>query len=100
MKLQVLGVKRVMGTSKAGAAFDICSVIATVPVDVVSNEKITVQGFGYEVAEMPLDPSVLSQFSAVKFPASLELVTDTRLYRGKLETFVTGIQVAPGVRAA
>lgn len=100
MKLQVLGVKRVSGTSKAGSAFDICSLIATVPVDVTANQKITVQGFGYEVAEIPLDPGCMSQFASVKFPAALELNTDTRPFHGKLETFVSGIQGASTVRAA
>lgn len=100
MKLQVLGVKRVSGTSKAGSAFDICSVIAMVAVDVAANEKIQVVGYGFEVAEIPLDPACLPQFASCKFPSSMDLKTDTRPFRGKLETFVTGIEGAPAARVA
>jgi hypothetical protein len=54
------------------------------------NGKTNIHGFGFELAEMELDPACLSSFSRVSFPAMLELETDTRPYMGKLESVVTG----------
>lgn len=90
MKLNVIGVKRIKGTSsKTGNDFDMCRLFALVPITPASG-KTTIEGFGFELAEMELEHSALSSFSRVSFPALLELTTDTRPYMGKLETVVTG----------
>lgn len=90
MKLNVIGVKRIQGkSSKTGNDFDMCRIFALVPVTALSG-KTNIQGFGFELAEMELDPAALSSFSRISFPAMLELETDTRPYMGKLESVVTG----------
>jgi hypothetical protein len=92
MKLNVLGVKRISGTSsKSGNEFDMCNVLGIVPVNTGGGKSVKVEGYGYEVAELPLDPSMLHVFAGIKFPAVLDLETDSRPYMGKLETFVVGI---------
>lgn len=92
MKLNVLGVKRISGNSaKTGNDFDMCNVFGIVPLQIGGGKSVKVEGYGYEVAELPLDPAALPLFASVKFPAVLELETDSRPYMGKLETFVTGI---------
>lgn len=92
MKLQVLGVKRISGkSSKTGNDFDMCNLIGVVPVQTGTGKSTAIVGYGFETAEVPLDPEALPQFSAVKFPTLLDLETDSRPYMGKLETFVTGI---------
>jgi len=92
MKLNVLGVKRISGTStKTGNEFDMCNLLAAVPIQVGGGKSVSIQGFGFEVAELPLEPSALALFSSIKFPVVLDLETDSRPYMGKLETFVTGI---------
>lgn len=95
MKLNVIGVKRIQGkSSKTGNDFDMCRIFALVPISPLSG-KTNIQGFGYELAEMELEPSALAMFSRVTFPAMLELETDTRPFMGKLESVVTGFaQVA------
>lgn len=99
MKLQVLGVKRIHGTSsKTGNDFDMCNLFGIVPVQTGSGKSTKVEGYGFETAELPLDPLALHQFANLKFPCTLELITDSRPYMGKLETFVTGFQ--PLVKAA
>lgn len=101
MKLNVLGVKRISGTStKTGNDFDMCNVFGIVPVQTGGGKTTKVEGYGFEVAELPLDPSALPAFASVKYPMVLELQTDSRPYMGKLETFVTGIVAAPAVKAA
>lgn len=100
MKITVLGVKRIFGTSsKTGNDFDMCNVCCQVPVQTGSGKATKVEGYGFEVAEIPLDPAALPQFAKVNFPALLDVETDSRPYMGKLETFVTGIKAA-AVRAA
>jgi len=90
MKLNVLGVKRVKGKAKSGSDFDMCRLFAMVPIDPVHSEKIDITGSGFELAEMELDPAALLSFSSLTFPVEIELQTDTRPYRGKLESVVTG----------
>lgn len=91
MKLQVIGVKRVQGTAKAtGQPFDMCTLYAIVPIERVSNGKLEVTGAGFELAEVSLEAEALAAFKTVKFPAVLELHTDSRPRFGKFETVVTG----------
>lgn len=93
MKLHVLGVKRISGTSsKTGNEFDMCNLVGIVPVQTGGGKSTRVEGYGFETAEVPLEPEALPQFAGIKFPAQLDLETDSRPYMGKLETVVTGIR--------
>ena len=102
MKLNVLGVKRISGVSaKSGNDFDMCNLLGIVPVQIGGGKSVRVEGYGYEVAELPLEAAALALFAGIKFPCILELETDSRPYMGKLETFVTGIKPGPAaVKAA
>lgn len=92
MKLNVLGVKRIHGvSSKTGNEFDMCNLMASVPVQLGGGMSTKVEGFGFEVAEIPLDPAALPLFREFHFPLVLDLETDSRPYMGKLETFVVGV---------
>ena len=95
MKLNVLGVKRIIGKSKAnGSPFDMCRLLASVPIDVGGTDKFQVTGYGSELAEVNLDPACLPSFAGVKFPCVMDLTTDSRPFRGKFETVVTGFLAA------
>lgn len=98
MKLNVLGVKRISGIAKNGNEFDMCNLLGIVPVQVGGGKTVRIEGYGFEVAELPLEQAALHLFSALKFPCVLDLETDSRPYMGKLETFVVGI--VPAVKAA
>lgn len=102
MKLTVLGVKRVQGTAKAtGQPFDMCRLIAMVAIESGGGKSVSVTGHGYEVAEINLEVAAMGQFAGVKFPQQLELLTDSRPFRGQFETVVTGfVPPVAGVRAA
>jgi hypothetical protein len=93
MKMNVCGVQRIAGTSKAGSAFDMCELLALVPVEAV-NGKVNITGAGYKVMNIALDPEALPQFMNTKFPATLDLTTDVRPERGELKTVITGIAAA------
>lgn len=101
MKLQVLGVKRIKGTSqKSGNDYDMCSLYALTPMESVKNANMQITGYGHEVAEMPLDPSILENFEKIRFPAMLTLQLEARAYRGKFESFVVGFTQESNVKAA
>lgn len=102
MKLNVLGVKRIKGTSsKSGNEFDMCHLLAVVPFQAGGSANVNITGYGMEVAEMPLAPEAMASFASLKFPVNLELDTDVRPYMGKLETFVVGfVPPSPSVKAA
>lgn len=92
MKMTVSGVQRIAGTAKAtGAAFDMCQLLALVPIETSNGGKVQVNGAGLRAMELPLDPAALPQFMSLKFPCTIELLTEPRPQRGKLETVVTGI---------
>ena len=63
---------------------------AIVPIEQISNAKFSVTGYGYEVGEMPVEPSAVKQFEKFKFPCALELTMDAVLYKGKITQIVTG----------
>lgn len=92
MKLHVLGVKRLSGTSKAGNQFDMATLVGLTPVDTGARGSIRVEGFGFDVAEIQVAPEAVQQFSGIKFPAMLELETEARPYMGKFETTVVGVK--------
>lgn len=100
MKIHVIGVKRVKGTSsKTGNDFDMCRLFGMVPITAGGSAKTSVSGFGFEVAEMELDPEAIDTFAKVSFPAMLDLETDSRPFMGKFETVVVGYK-GPAVKAA
>lgn len=100
MKIQVLGVKRMHGTAKeSGNQFDMASLYAVLPIEQLSGAKFSVEGFGYEVGEMPLEPAAIKQFENFKFPCALELTLDAVLYKGKISQVVTGTTTPAPVKA-
>lgn len=93
MKALVIGVKRVAGIAKAtGNPFDMTRVVIGSPVAPVNNDRMTVEGFGYEVNEIPMDVTAMGAFRSLRFPCVVDLETDSRPYRGKLELIVTGVK--------
>lgn len=101
MKLQVLGVKRIKGTSsKTGNDYDMCALYALAPMESIKNANMQITGYGYEVAELQLDPSIIDRFEKIRFPAHLTLETEARAYRGKFESFVVGFTQEANIKSA
>lgn len=76
MKVLVLGVSRMSGTStKSGSPkpYDMTRITYGVPLQPVSTENRTLQGSGYEVQDLDLDPACLPQFSDLKYPGVYDL---------------------------
>lgn len=101
MKAQVLGVKRMSGIAKeSGNEFDMASLTIILPIEEVNTKKIRVSGFGYEVAEMVLEPEAVQKFAGFKFPCALDLEVELVNYRGKATQIVTGTSTPVPVRSA
>lgn len=95
-KYTVLGVKVLRG-EKDGHSWDMSSVMIQTPIESFQNQKVTVLGYGFEIAEMPLDPACIHQFKDVKFPALIELEFFQRPRMGKFESVVVGLKGAPAL---
>jgi len=98
MRLNIIGIKRIKGDkSKAGNPYDICSIFGLVPIETSSNEKMTVSGQGYEIAEVPFDAEKLQlqDFNGFKFPQLVELHMDSRPRFGRFESVAVGFDVIP-----
>lgn len=95
MKALVCGVRRMAGIAKSsGNAYDMCNITLLVPVEIVNNAKMQINGAGFSVMEMPLAVESLPAFMNLKFPCQLDLETDVALRAGKPETVVVGVKAA------
>jgi hypothetical protein len=95
MKAMMIGVVRRRGKAKeSGNDYDMCNATLLTPVEPMNNGKMVVEGAGFDTMEMPVEPSALANFLTLKFPASVELVTEARPRRGKVETVIVGLAKA------
>lgn len=90
MKMQVLGAKVLKG-QKDGNDWDMSSILVQTKIESFQNQKVTVIGYGFEVTEMPLDPSCIEQFKNIQFPALVDLDIGQRARMGKFESYVVGV---------
>lgn len=90
MKMQVLGAKVLKG-QKDGNDWDMSSILVQTKIESFQNQKVTVTGYGFEVTEMPLDPSCIEQFKNIQFPALVDLDIGQRARMGKFESYVVGV---------
>ena len=90
MKMQVLGAKVLKG-QKDGNDWDMSSILVQTKIESFQNQKVTVTGYGFEVTEMPLDPSCIEQFKNIQFPAHVDLDIGQRARMGKFESYVVGV---------
>lgn len=97
MKILVSGVERIVGTSKTGSPFDMCNLHVLVPVENMAGGKVTIQGHGYKNMDIACDASVLPMFVGMfqRGPVVLDVITEARPNRGKMETCVVGVTAIP-----
>lgn len=96
MKMLVAGVKRMSGArgSKSGQPFDFAEVYGLTVIEPVQNDKVRIQGHGYEPAKVPCDEGAVSVFRQYegKFPLLLDLELDVVPFQGRFESIVTGVR--------
>jgi hypothetical protein len=93
MKILACGIERIKGTSKAGALFDMCNLHVLVPVENTSSAKVAIEGSGMKQMDIAADPAVIAQCAGLftRGPAYVEVTTEARPNRGKMETTVVGV---------
>lgn len=91
MKLTIIGMKRIKGDkSKAGNPFDMPRLFAQVPIESVSNDKVTIIGKGFEIAEIPYELEAEEAFLKLTYPLLVDLKMDSRPRFGKFESVCVG----------
>lgn len=90
MQVNAIGVVGMKGTSKTtGKEYDFAQLNVLVPVEVVATEKMQKIGYGYEVQQVDIEPSMVSKLNTVaKWPCVLELMTEQRLGHKGIRTVV------------
>lgn len=100
MRVQAIGVKRMRGVGKeSGREFDFTQLTILKAIENASKERFSLQGYGYETSEIDVENEALPQFAGVQFPATLDLIVDTKPGRKGLRSIIVGIKPAP-VKAA
>lgn len=109
MKVYAIGIARNAGISKKkdpkGKAYDICSLLVLQPIEAgagTSGDGGTWErsGYGFQVADFPASAEAIEQFKDVKFPAQIEVITETAQQFGRMTTMVTGLSVEKRLQAA
>ena len=73
MKVLVVNVQHAKGVSKSNAPYDICTISYGTQVQSVNRENRQVSGFGFQIQELGLEPSAMTQFSSLTFPTVVDL---------------------------
>lgn len=97
MKMLVAGCQRISGKSKkTGSGYDFSRLLVLSEIQNRAGDGYSVQASGYECQEIACDPAVVSQFRNLKFPASVEVVTEARPGAGGkgFEVWVVGMKAA------
>lgn len=93
MQVTIIGVSRMRGVGKQSKQpYDMARLFVMSPIRGFSKEGLDISGFGYEVAELPLAANVLGDFANLKYPATVDLLTDMELRGGKLVSVCTGLK--------
>jgi len=109
MKVFAIGITKNEGVSKksdpAGKAYKMAALLVLQPIENASGDskdggKWSRFGFGFQVAEFQADPNCLEQFRDIKFPCTLEVLTDTQQQFGRMQTVVVGCSQDKTLKAA
>jgi hypothetical protein len=96
MKLFCAGIKRGHGIGKESKnPYDMMNMLTLAPIQPGKMGGMTVEGFGYELIEMPVQSaSVVQSCAGVKFPCVLDVTIELRPYQGEYKTTITGFAEA------
>jgi len=109
MKVHAINVIRSRGISTKknpkGTPYDIGTLQILTPFETGSGDKEDGSswqrtGYGFQVTELPCRVDCIAEFASVKFPAVLEVQTDTDVVFGRMTTIVTGLSIPAQYSAA
>lgn len=92
MKVLVLNAKRTYGQKKSdGKPYEMYELAVALPLRPVNQGNYNMEGCGYDVATLPLDPSAFQKFASVLTqPKVLELIKEPMIMFGELKDTVIG----------
>ncbi|SFJ01511.1 hypothetical protein [Nitrosomonas sp. Nm34] len=92
MRVLVLNAKRTHGLKKAdGKPYEMYELTVALPLRPVAQGNYNMEGFGYDVASLPLDPAAFQKFApALTQPRILELIKEPMIMFGELKDTVIG----------
>lgn len=102
MKALVINAKKTYGKKKSdGTPYEMYVVTVSLPLRNISMGNYNVEGYGHDIAEIPLEPSILPKFQNLKEPTYLELVTDQVIMFGEMKDTVVDVRsIQPAVKSA
>jgi len=102
MKAMVINAKKTHGKRKAdGTPYEMYVVTISLPFRNVSMGNYNVEGYGHDIAEIPLDPALLPKFQNLKEPTYLELITDQVIMFGEIKDTVVDVRpIQPAAKPA
>lgn len=102
MKLFIAGVRRGHGVGKESRkAYDMNTAMCLEPVKPGQLGGMTVEGYGYEMIELPmLGEGLIHKLKDVRLPGVFEVVIETKPVFGKYVATLTDVIVAPNQKAA
>jgi hypothetical protein len=94
MKLFCAGIKRGHGIGKESKnPYDMMNMLTLAPVQTGKMGGMTVEGYGFDLIEMPVaSPAVVQLCAGIKFPAVLDVTIELRPYQGEYKTTITGFE--------
>lgn len=93
MKMLVAGVVKMAGVSKEKQKpFSIYRLVGLQQIELINTANFQKTGYGFEPIEIPITENSLQSFSALRFPAMLELTMKTEARAGKLDTICDGFK--------
>ncbi len=109
MKVFAIGIARNHGISKkkdpSGKNYDMAALLVLTPIEPGSGTTrdggtYNRMGYGFQVSEFPAQSDCISQFKDVKFPAQIDVATDSEPMFGRMQTVISGLISAPSKPAA
>lgn len=91
MRALVLNAKQSKGVSKKdGSPYEMYTITVSLPLKPFSSSTYQMNGFGHDIAELPLDPQAYAKFSELKESRVLDLQMESAIMFGDLKQVVTG----------
>lgn len=94
MKLQVCGARIQSGKAKeSGKPYEMSRLFTLTPIKPGTMGAMTVEGAGFEVAEVEATAEVVRALASVKYPVLVEVEMTPRTMGGKTSFCVTGVKL-------
>ena len=102
MKVFAIGISRNAGISKKkvkeGKPYEMVSLLILTPIEPGSGSAADGSGgtweragYGFQAADLQVEPTSMHLFKDVKFPCNLDVATDSKMQFGRMGTVVVGI---------